>query len=111
MKDHEDHGDIFKLYLMVFGALTVATAVSFGAYELVSNETTRLVIIMIVSVIKATLVAYIFMHLKFDWGKVFAIMIPVVVMAIMMIIVLLPDIVLAWHEKAPESQSVPGSTR
>ena len=47
--------------------------------------------------VKSGLVAAIFMHLKYDWGKVFCIMIPVVVMSMMMIIVLLPDAVLGWH--------------
>lgn len=93
----DDHGDIFKLYLMVFGSLAVLTGISFGAYEIFGQGPTSLYIIMAVSVVKASLVAYIFMHLKYDWGKVFGIMIPVVVMAIMMIIVLLPDLVFAWH--------------
>jgi len=93
----DDHGDIFKLYVTVFAALAVATGISFGAYELLGQGTSSLIIIMIVSVIKATMVAYVFMHLKYDWGKVFGIMIPVVVMAVMFIIVLLPDIVFTWH--------------
>jgi caa(3)-type oxidase subunit IV len=92
----EDHGDLFKIYLMVFGSLAVLTGISFGTYELLKGTPgLSLVIIMIVSVIKATLVAVIFMHLKWDWGRVFGIMIPVVVMAIMMIIVLWPDMVSA----------------
>ena len=62
---HDDgHGDIFKLYVTVFAALAVATGISFGAYELLGQGTSSLVIIMIVSLVKATLVAYVFMHLK-----------------------------------------------
>lgn len=91
----EDHGDLFKIYFMVFGALAVLTGVSFGIYELLGQGQSSLWIIMFVSAVKATLVAVIFMHLKWDWGRVFGIMIPVVVMAVMMIIVLLPDIVFA----------------
>jgi hypothetical protein len=37
------------------------------------------------------------MHLKFDWNRVFCIVIPVCIMAVMMIIVLLIDQTLAWH--------------
>ena len=37
------------------------------------------------------------MHLKYDWGKVFFMMIPAVILATMMIMVFLPDTVLAWH--------------
>jgi hypothetical protein len=42
-------------------------------------------------------VALIFMHLKFDFGRLYCIIIPVSIMAVMMIIVLLPDIVIGWH--------------
>lgn len=123
MSDHNNHGhgnhgtgeahpDMFRLYIMVFIALSIATAVSFGAYSLFGQGSTSLTIIMIVSVIKASLVAYIFMHLKYDWGKVVGIMIPVVVMAIMFVIVLLPDIVFGWGgKKNPESAAVPGKVR
>ena len=37
------------------------------------------------------------MHLKQDWGKVYFIVIPVSIMSVMMIIVFMPDILLAWH--------------
>ena len=43
----------------------------------------------------------IFMHLQADWGKVYFIIIPVIVMGIMMMIVLMPDIVLTWHHVSP----------
>jgi caa(3)-type oxidase subunit IV len=93
----EDHGDIFRAYLIVFGTLSVLTLVSYLAYVLVhsASATASMMIILLVSVVKATCVAVIFMHLKWDWGKVFGIMIPVVIMAIMMIIVLLPDMAFA----------------
>ena len=46
---------------------------------------------------KASCVIGIFMNLKFDWGKLYCIVIPVSILAVMMIIVLLPDLVLGWH--------------
>jgi hypothetical protein len=54
-------------------------------------------LIMIVSVVKATLVALIFMHLKFDWGRLYFLVIPVLILGVMMMVVLLPDIVIGWH--------------
>jgi caa(3)-type oxidase subunit IV len=92
-----DHGPSFQLYMMVFGALCVLTAVSFLANWLLGQNHTSMWIIMFVAVVKATLVAMIFMHLKFDWKKVYCIIVPVCVMGVMMMIVLLPDIVLGWH--------------
>lgn len=91
------HGPNFQTYILVFAALTVCTGLSFLANLIFGQGGTSMAIILVVSVVKATLVALIFMHLKFDWGKLYCIVIPVSVMAVMMMIVLLPDIVFAWH--------------
>jgi caa(3)-type oxidase subunit IV len=104
-EQHHDAGHdpsaLFKAYITVFIALSVFTAVSFVANEAVRHDListmASAVIIMIVAVIKAGCVAYIFMHLKQDWGKVYCIMIPVIIMGVMMMIVLMPDGVLGWH--------------
>jgi caa(3)-type oxidase subunit IV len=106
MSDHEmsppahteaHQGPRFQAYIYVFLALCVLTATSFLANLLLGQGHASLWIILAVSVIKATLVAMIFMHLKSDWSKVYCIIIPVCVMGVMMMIVLLPDIVLSWH--------------
>jgi cytochrome c oxidase subunit 4 len=87
----------FALYIKVFAALTVCTALSFVVNQILGENHTSAAIIMIVAVIKAVLVIAIFMHLKFDWSRLYFIIIPVVIMAIMMMVVLMPDIVLRWH--------------
>lgn len=98
-KAHDD-GHL-RAYLIVFGLLCIFTAVSFVCNELERHEQiskhASLAMIMGVAVIKAICVAVIFMHLKQDWGKVFFIVIPVSIMSVMMIIVFLPDILIAWH--------------
>src|SRR5687767_14059608 len=98
---HHDDAAHFRTYIAIFIALCGFTAVSFFFNEMVRREVispmTSAVAIMIVAVIKAGCVAYIFMHLKADWGKVYCIMIPVLIMCVMMIIVFLPDGVLAWR--------------
>ncbi len=96
-KEHDAHGPNLKLYVGVFVALCACTALSFLANWTMGQGGGSMAIIMVVAVIKACLVAMIFMHLKFDWGRVYFVIIPVTIMAIMMMIVLLPDIVLAWH--------------
>jgi cytochrome c oxidase subunit IV len=89
----------FRRYIIIFVALCIFTALSFVFNELyrqgIIDHMTSVALIVIVAIIKALCVAVIFMHLNFDWGKVYAIMIPVCIMAVMMIIVLLPDIVLS----------------
>ena len=96
------HGPNFQTYMFVFYALCVLTLTSFLANlfltQMMGLPHLSMVVIMAVSVAKATLVAMIFMHLKFDWPKVYCIIIPVCVMGVMMMIVLLPDIVIAWHQ-------------
>src|SRR5262245_21373078 len=102
---HHDAGHdpaaLFKAYIAVFIALSIFTAVSFVANTAVHmgliSSMASAVIIMIVAVIKAGCVAYMFMHLKQDWGKVYCIMVPVIIMGVMMMIVLMPDGVLGWH--------------
>jgi len=94
-------GPNFQTYIMVFCALCVFTALSFvfntlANYGVISHEMS-VVLIVIVAVIKALCVAMIFMHLKFDFGRLYCIIIPVSIMAVMMIIVLLPDIVIGCH--------------
>ncbi len=92
-----EHGPRKKAYMTVFYALCVLTATSFLANWLLGQGQSSMWIILAVSVVKATLVGMIFMHLNFDWSKLYGIIIPVCVMGVMMMIVLLPDIVLGWH--------------
>ena len=97
------HGPMTRTYLVIFGALVVFTTVSFIANYLAHPEVdlishnTSFVIILGVAVCKAVLVAMYFMHLKFEWGKLYFLVIPVMILTVMMMIVLLPDIVLTWH--------------
>jgi cytochrome c oxidase subunit IV len=97
----EHHGPNVRAYLMVFGALVICTLMSFvfnyGARADVINTYTSFTAIMTVSVIKATLVGTIFMHLKWDWGKVYIMIVPALILGPLLVVVLLPDIVLAWR--------------
>lgn len=98
--DHADpghaHGDLEGLYLKVFGALIVCTAVSFITVSSfwvnsLGHETGHTVV-MIVAVIKALLVAMFFMHLKYDWNKLYFMLVPSLVVGTILICALLPDI-------------------
>jgi len=100
--DVSHHGGIaVKTYFAIFGALAVFTAVSFIVNEGVRHEFLSVfagfVLILGVAVCKAVLVGMFFMHLKIDWTKLYFVIVPVMLLAVMMMIVLLPDIVLAWH--------------
>jgi cytochrome c oxidase subunit 4 len=97
----EHHGPDVKAYLVVFGALSIFTALSFVFNTMARNDTithaTSFVLILGVAVIKATLVGMYFMHAKYDWGRIYFMVIPAFILATMMMIVLMPDIVLGWR--------------
>jgi cytochrome c oxidase subunit 4 len=88
-------------YLVVGGALAVFTIVSFVVNVFVRGGSLTpmagLAIILGVAVVKATLVAIYFMHLKYDWRKVGFIIVPILILGTMFFFVLMPDIVMAWH--------------
>ena len=90
--DH--HGPTLQAYWFVFGVLCVATAVSFLVNAMLGiGSHTGMAIIMAVAVCKATLVAMFFMHLKFEWFKLYFLIVPVMILGVLMILVLLPDVV------------------
>jgi len=98
---HDDHGGHLKTYLVIFIALSVFTIISFVVNSAVRAESLTphagFTIILGVAVCKAVLVAVYFMHLIFDWGKLYFLIIPALILGTLLVVVLLPDIVLAWH--------------
>ena len=89
----ESHGPKLQTYLVIAAALAVFTAVSFIVNGGVRSEALEphvgFLIILAVAIVKATLVGMYFMHVKFDWGRLYFIIIPVAMLAVMMMIVLL----------------------
>jgi cytochrome c oxidase subunit 4 len=97
------------LYLTVGVALSVFTALSFvfntmARKDMITHDTS-FVLILGVAVCKAVLVGMFFMHLKYDWFKLYFLIVPAFILGAMMMFVLLPDIVLAWH-KEPQQPPV-----
>jgi cytochrome c oxidase subunit 4 len=109
---HHDHrGPTFALYIGIALALSIFTLVSFAANQLVLQGAltafTAFVIILGVAIVKATLVGMYYMHLKYEWGKLYFMIIPAFILAAMMMVVLMPDIVVAWH--MDKEMSVPAA--
>src|SRR5581483_11939305 len=89
-------GPNVRTYFAVFVALSIFTAVSFAFYEYLPRDTS-FVLILLVAICKALLVGTFFMHLIVDWPKVYYLIIPAFILGALLCVVLLPDIVLAWH--------------
>ena len=105
--DSAHHGPGFQAYLVVFGALSIFTAISFLVNATVGRNTTGLMIILAVAVVKAILVGLYFMHLVVDWGRLYYLIFPTFILAAMFITVLMPDIVLGWDsDKRPPNPPV-----
>ncbi len=110
---HEGHISD-KTFMKVFGGLLVCTAMSYGTNRFFGSESiihtpnavVNFLLIGMIACFKAFLVMYFFMHLKIDWRKVFVFLIPICILAPMVIIVLWPDIVLAWRI-LPETSGTP----
>jgi caa(3)-type oxidase subunit IV len=90
-----------KTYFLIFGALAVCTAISFlvneGERHQLIGAYVGFAMIFAVAVCKAVLVGMFFMHLKLDWTRLYFVIVPVMILAVMLLMVLLPDIVLAWR--------------
>jgi cytochrome c oxidase subunit 4 len=101
--DEVHHGPNLQSYLVIGLALSIFTVVSFVVNSIVKDGTvgvqTGFFIILAVAVAKAFLVGMYFMHLKYDWPKLYFMIIPIFILGGMMGLVLLPDIVLAWPYK------------
>jgi caa(3)-type oxidase subunit IV len=88
-------------YLAVFGVLVVLTAVSFWTVSSLwpLDKGTGHTLVMLVAVLKATLVAMYFMHLKFDWFKLYVMIVPALLLGTVAICALLPDITFSQEIK------------
>jgi cytochrome c oxidase subunit IV len=100
-------GPTFNTYIAVFLALCVLTAITYAVDQILAGTITAFTVILLIAVVKASLVILFFMHLKYDWGKLYFLIIPVVILGAMMMVVLLPDIVLGWQPSLPEDLPPP----
>ena len=92
---HEDHGGT-KLYLTIFFALVVLTAISFVTPGLTeATPEVGWIVMIAVSCVKATLVIMFFMHLKWEANWKFVLTFPAMMMCVFLAIMLVPDV--AWR--------------
>jgi caa(3)-type oxidase subunit IV len=102
--EHEHNEHITdKTFFRVFLVLFVCTALSFITNQALGHESAiaNFIIIIAIAICKAALVVLFFMHLKIDWRKVFVFVVPTMILAPLIVIVLWPDIVLAWRLVTP----------
>jgi cytochrome c oxidase subunit 4 len=106
-------------YLRVWGALAVFTAIEyFWAHVFKANFPVLVLGLMFWAVIKASMVGWYFMHLKFEGKWVYGWLIPAGVLASVFVVALIPDIALQpIADESPAEQEafsaplVPGPAR
>jgi cytochrome c oxidase subunit 4 len=86
------------MYLAIAGSLAGLTIVSYVGDLMHMPRPALITLVLLVALVKATLVATFFMHLKFDWTKVKIMIIPAIILAMILVFALLPDITMAPRE-------------
>jgi cytochrome c oxidase subunit 4 len=82
-------------YYAIFAALVVLTAVTVGvAFIDIHNEAIRVGVALLIAAIKASCVAFFFMHLKFEGKLIYLIFIVPLCLCVLLTVALIPDVLL-----------------
>ena len=94
-------------YLRVFAALAVFTAIEYFWAKLFQTSFTVLISgLLFWAVLKASLVGWYFMHLKYEGRWVFGMLVPAGILATVAVLALVPDIALKIGEENPAEEDV-----
>jgi cytochrome c oxidase subunit IV len=92
----EEHGtEAHAPYMTVWAALAVLTAVEYYYASWFKNLFLFLLIgLLILAIVKAAMVGWYFMHLKFEGKWVYGLIVPAFVLATIFVLALMPDMTL-----------------
>jgi cytochrome c oxidase subunit IV len=95
-------------YLLVWVALLVLTVLEYWYAALLKDNFLVLVLgLLFLAVVKAGLVGWYFMHLKFEGNWVYVLVVPACILATIIVFALTPDMVLKpVTEENPDEESV-----
>ncbi len=80
-------------YIAIFLSLVVLTAVTVGVYFLhPTSEVVKILLALLIASVKAILVAYFFMHLKFEGKLIYTIFIVPLLLCVLLVVALIPDV-------------------
>jgi cytochrome c oxidase subunit 4 len=103
--DQEMHVESHAPYIKVWAALAVLTAIEYLYARGLKDSFGLLVIgLMFWAVIKASLVGWFFMHLKFEGKWVYAMLVPAGLLAMVFIFALVPDVAVQPHDAEGQSE-------
>ncbi len=85
-------------YLTVFAALAVLTAIEYYYASIFKHHFSVLLTgLLALAAIKAGLVGWYFMHLKFEGNWVYILLVPAMILATIIVLALCPDMVLKYE--------------
>ena len=80
-------------YYAIFATLVVLTAITVGVYFLhPTSELVKILLALLIASVKAILVAYFFMHLKFEGKLIYTIFIVPLILCVLLVVALIPDV-------------------
>jgi cytochrome c oxidase subunit 4 len=101
-RGEELHVESHAPYLKVFAALAVFTAIEYFWAHIFKDAFSTLVLgLLFWAVIKASMVGWYFMHLKFEGKWVYGFLLPAAFLACVVIFALIPDIAMRMEEESP----------
>jgi cytochrome c oxidase subunit 4 len=81
-------------YYLIFGVLVVLTIVTVAvAFLEIHSEIAKVLLALAIASIKASAVAFFFMHLKFEGKLIYLILIVPLLLCVLLVVALIPDIV------------------
>ena len=90
--EQERHVESHAPYFKVFGALLALTILEYVYASFVKPPFLTLIVgLMAMALIKAAMVAWYFMHLKFEGRWIYLMVIPVLILATILTVALIPD--------------------
>jgi cytochrome c oxidase subunit 4 len=111
-REQELHVESHAPYLKVWAGLAIFTAIEYFYAHIFKDAFVVLVLGLLVwAVIKASMVGWYFMHLKFEGTWVYYMLIPAGILAIIMTCALIPDLAMqpVTEENPEEEESTPVS--
>ena len=111
-RGEELHVESHAPYLRVFAALAVFTAIEYFWAHIFKDAFATLVLgLLFWAVIKASMVGWYFMHLKFEGTWVYYMLVPAGILAIILTSALIPDVAMqpVTEENPEEEESTPVS--
>ncbi len=97
-------------YLAIFLTLVVLTAITVGVYFLhPQSELVKILLALLIASVKAILVAYFFMHLKFEGKLIYSIFVVPLLLCVLLVVALIPDILNGPLFDSPASATPPAA--